>query len=42
MAKEGQQLPDNNAEPTQIQEPQPEKTLPEKLNSLPGRNLMNG
>lgn len=40
MAKQGQQLPDNESTP-QIQEPEQPKTLPETLNALPGRNLMN-
>ena len=40
MAKQGQQLPDNDSI-HQIQEPEQPKTLPETLNALPGRNLMN-
>ena len=40
MAKQGQQLPDNESTPL-IQEPEQPKTLPETLNALPGRNLMN-
>ena len=40
MAKQGQQLPDNESTP-QIQEPEQPKTLPETLSALPGRNLMN-
>lgn len=32
----------NNIPDAQIQEPQAEETLPEKLSHIPGRNLMNG
>lgn len=43
MAKEGKELPENsqNDAVPQMQEQQP-ATLPETLNALPGRNLMNG
>lgn len=39
MAKEGKSLPEN--EPVAVEQPQAEETLPDKLNSLPGRNLLS-
>ena len=39
MAKEGKPLPEN--EPVAVEQPQAEETLPDKLNSLPGRNLLS-
>lgn len=40
LAKQGKQLPDKEPAP-QLQEPEQPKSLPETLNALPGRNLMN-
>lgn len=42
MAKQGQKLPDDSENVPQIQEQEAPQELPDKLNSLPGRNLMNG
>lgn len=41
MAKQGEQLPEDNEVPQEIQEPQGEESLPEQLSHLPGRNLLS-
>ena len=40
MAKEGKELPEDNVEQLPVQEEEPQE-LPDKLNSLPGRNLLS-
>ena len=42
MAKQGQKLPEDNNVPAEPQAPEEEPELLDKLNALPGRNLMNG
>lgn len=43
MAKEGKKLPDDTNEAmSDIEQAPQEQELPQKLNSLPGRNLLNG
>lgn len=41
MAKQGEQLPDSNEIPEEIQQPQVDESLPEQLSHLPGRNLLS-
>lgn len=41
MAKNGQQLPDEGSDTPEISQQESPQELPDKLSSLPGRNLMN-
>lgn len=40
MAKQGKELPANEGEEVQLEQPQQEQSFQEKLSNLPGRNLM--